>query len=84
MDTEKRPIQNNHKTDLCVQILIGIFNIIVFICGVVLLIVNFYSPSKEFIEEVAYVAIIMQIIPSVYYLILLIKHLVKKKMIRLI
>lgn len=54
-------------------LLIGIFNIVVFVCGTFLLAMNFLFSGENFNEFITYIALIMLAVPSLYYLVLLIK-----------
>jgi hypothetical protein len=55
-------------------LLIGIFNIVVFICGTFLLAMNFFFSGENFNVYVTYIALIMLAAPSLYYLVLSIKN----------
>ena len=55
-------------------LLIGIFNIVVFICGTFLLSMNFFFSGENFNVYVTYIALIMLAAPSLYYLVLSIKN----------
>ena len=55
-------------------LLIGIFNIVVFVCGTFLLAMNFFFSGESFNVYVTYIALIMLSVPSLYYLVLSIKN----------
>lgn len=74
MNSEQKSSQDNKNIHCCSQILIGIFNIIVFICGTVLLAINFFFSNDCFNPYITYIALIMLIVPTLYYLLLLIKN----------
>lgn len=77
MNTEQKPTKENKNAHLS-QMLIGIFNIVVFICGTVLLVINFFFSGDNFSTYITYLALIMLIMPSLYYLVSLIKHMKHK------
>jgi hypothetical protein len=54
--------------------LIGIFNIVVFVCGTFLLAMNFFFSGDNFSAAITYIALAMLAVPSLYYLVLLIKN----------
>ena len=64
------PMNKDHMPAL----LIGIFNIVVFVCGTFLLAMNFFFSGENFNEFITYIALIMLAVPSIYYLVLLIKN----------
>ena len=64
--------------DYMPALLIGIFNIVVFVCGTFLLAMNFFFSGENFNVYVTYITLIMLVAPSFYYLVLLIKN--RKKM----
>lgn len=55
-------------------LLIGIFNIVVFICGTFLLAMNFFFSGENSNVYITYIALIMLAAPSLYYLVLSIKN----------
>lgn len=73
MNTEHISNQGNKSIYCCSHILIGIFNIVVFICGTFLLTINLFFSGDNFSMYITYIALIMLIVPTLYYLFLLIK-----------
>ena len=69
--TERNTPMNKEQMPV---LLIGIFNIVVFVCGTFLLAMNFFFSGENFNEFVTYIALIMLAVPSFYYLVLLIKN----------
>lgn len=59
-------------------VLIGIFNIVVFVCGTFLLAMNFFFSGDNFAASITYIALVMLLVPSIYYLCLLIKQTKKR------
>ena len=57
-----------------IALLIGIFNIVVFVCGTFLLAMNFFFSGDNFSSAITYIALVMLAAPSIYYLVLLIKN----------
>ena len=55
-------------------LLIGIFNIVVFVCGTFLLAMNFFFSGDDFSTAITNIALVMLALPSIYYLVLLIKN----------
>ena len=74
MNTEQKSNQDNKSIYHCSHLLIGIFNIIVFICGTVLLTINQFFSGDNFSACITYIALIMLIVPTLYYLFLLIRN----------
>ncbi len=78
MNTEYISSQDNKSIYDYSHILIGIFNIVAFICGTFLLTINLFFSGDNFNILITYIALIMLIVPTIYYLFLLIKN-VKRK-----
>lgn len=53
-------------------VLVGIFNIVMFICGTVLCALNFFN-GVLFEPFIAYIALAMWIVPTIYFTVILIK-----------
>lgn len=74
MNDEQNSAPNNTSIRRCSIILISIFNIVVFICGMVLFTINcFFMTASSYSPIATYIAVIMLIVPTLYYLGLLIK-----------
>ena len=57
---------------------IGIFNILAFLCGVGLFILNcFFMDAASYLPAATYIAAVMMIVPSIYFLALLVLQLKK-------
>ena len=69
--TERNTTMNKEQTP---ALLIGIFNIVVFVCGTFLLAMNFFFSGDNFSAAITYIALAMLAAPSIYYLVLLIKN----------
>ena len=54
-------------------ILVGIFNIVMFICGTVLCALNFFN-GVQYEPFISYIALAMWIVPSIYFAVILIKN----------
>ena len=68
---ERNTTMNKEQTP---ALLIGIFNIVVFVCGTFLLAMNFFFSGDNFSAAITYIALAMLAAPSIYYLVLLIKN----------
>ena len=55
-------------------LLIGIFNIVVIVCGTFLLAMNFFFSGDDVSTGITNIALVMLALPSIYYLVLLIKN----------
>jgi hypothetical protein len=64
--------------DQMTALLIGVFNIVVFACGTFLLAMNFFFSGDNFTASITYIALFMLLVPSIYYLCLLIKQAKKR------
>lgn len=73
MNTEQNASREDKSTYRCSLILLSIFNTIVFLCGTVLLAMNFFCSGNRFEPCVTLLALAMLLVPVCFHLFLLIR-----------